>query len=697
MNKRIYLSVVCILAINATASDLGTIEVSDVIDTKVIENVSNDEVKSADLAEALHKQVPSINLIRRSGIANDITLRGQKRDNINITIDSSKIYGACPNRMDPPTSHIVTSNIDTIKLSEGPFDVENFGSLSGVVKVKTKKPTKELEGEIETTIGSFGYKKFGASASGGNDTVQVLVVGSSETSKQYEDGDGNTMAQQIKIATNGTNQAGTQLATKYEDIDAYTKKSIMAKTFVKVTDNQDLEFSYTQNRSDDIIYANSKMDALYDDSDIFNLKYTIRELGKYSEKLEVKAYNSQVEHPMSTKYRKSSGVDSVNEVVSELTTDMTGVKVLNDIAIDEDLLTIGVDASKRNWDGTYIGYGEKKAITGRVSIEDVDTTNNAFFTRYSKDIENINIKIGARVNDTTISTANKTYKDVDFNSLDLNILATFNKDENTKYFTAIGKASRVPDGRELYFNSSMNVMSGTPTLNQTTNNEIDLGVEKSYENGYVKFKTFYSQLDDYIYFNKGNTKTFSMKGTPTTVAYNSFENIDATIYGLELNGAYDINDDSYIDFGTSYKIGKKDEVLTSKNVNTITGETTVKNQTDKDLADINPLKLNIAFNYDIDYSLSTKIELIHSCSWDKYDSDNGEQKLDGYDIVNLKAKKDFSKNFEITLGIDNLFDKTYAVSNTYADLILLSDGTSGEVMLFNEPGRYIYTNIKYKF
>ena len=89
------------------------------------------------------------------------------------------------------------------------------------------------------------------------------------------------------------------------------------------------------------------------------------------------------------------------------------------------------------------------------------------------------------------------------------------------------------------------------------------------------------------------------------------------------------------------------------------------------------------------------IEFINVSSWNKYDSDNGEQHISGYNIVNLKAQTTVAKNFEITVGIDNLFDKTYAVSNTYRDLTLLSDGT--EVMLLNEPGRYIYTSLKYKF
>jgi iron complex outermembrane receptor protein len=45
--------------------------------------------------------------------------------------------------------------------------------------------------------------------------------------------------------------------------------------------------------------------------------------------------------------------------------------------------------------------------------------------------------------------------------------------------------------------------------------------------------------------------------------------------------------------------------------------------------------------------------------------------------------------------VNNILDKTYAQSNTYADLVLLTGG--GDVMLMNEPGRYIYTNLDFKF
>ena len=53
------------------------------------------------LGEALFKQSPSVSLVRRSGVANDIIVRGQKKDNINVTIDGVKVYGACPEQNGP--------------------------------------------------------------------------------------------------------------------------------------------------------------------------------------------------------------------------------------------------------------------------------------------------------------------------------------------------------------------------------------------------------------------------------------------------------------------------------------------------------------------------------------------------------------------------------------------------------------------
>ncbi len=658
----------------AMAEQLGTISV----ESTRVSDVSGEEVKSADLADALSKQLPSISIVRRSGIANDIILRGQKKDNINITIDNSKIYGACPNRMDPPTSHILTNNIDSINIIEGPYDVENFGSLSGSVSIITKKPAQELEGEISVNMGSWDYRKTAASFSGGSEGVGFMLSVSRESSGQYEDGDGNDFYQQI-ANLDPSAPAGVQYKDIYRNLDAYDKRTVMGKLFFDLSDNQQLRLSATANRSDDILYPSSKMDAIYDDSNLYNIEYSITDLGKYSRALDVQYYVTEVDHPMSTFYRNSSGPDSVNEKTNHLTTEMQGFKIKNRLDINSDTeLSIGIDSSVRNWDGEYLGEGTQTAVTGYDSIADVDTENTALFAELERRFTNFDIKAGVRFDDTSITPDSNTgLPSNDYQSVSANIRSTITANSNTRYFIGAGKSTRVPDARELYFQGAMvngmmvmTPLIGTPDLDDTSNYEIDLGVENSYDAFNVKTRLFYSQLKDYIYYNADNASS------------NAFENIDASIYGLEINGSYFVNDTLFIDFGLAWLRGEKDQPLAG--------------QTDTDLAEITPLKANISANYEYGYKNMASIELVAVDAWDNYDADNGEQALPGYGVINIKLTHHLSKQFELTAGIDNLLDRTYAASNTYKDLTLLADG-SGDVMLMNEPGQYAYINAAYKF
>jgi len=338
----IYLSFACALSLQAAQVELGTIDVEAKVDTEVIKDVHGEDIKSADLAEALFKQSPSIALSRRSGIANDIFVRAQRKDNINVTIDGTKVCGACPNRMDPPISHVATNNVDYIEINEGPYSVEDFGVLSADVKIHTIKPSEELEGEVNLGFGSWGYKKASFNVGGGiTDTVRFLLSASAETGEQYEDGDGNDFVGQIDREISAGAVPGTvQYQPQYQDMDAYNKKTVMAKLFWNITDNQELRLSYTANRSDDILYPSSKMDAIYDDSDIFNVEYIAKDLGTYSKELNVQLYQSTVEHPMSTMYRI---MGASSEMTHALDTKMQGAKIKNSFDLDNHTITVGLD------------------------------------------------------------------------------------------------------------------------------------------------------------------------------------------------------------------------------------------------------------------------------------------------------------------------------------------------------------------
>lgn len=669
MNKALYLSIACMALLHASDVAMDVIDV----EATVLEDVSGDEVKSADLAEALTQKISNISLVRRSGIANDIILRGQKKDNINVVVDGGKIYGGCPNRMDPPTSHIMTNNISGIKIIEGPYDVENFGTLSGGVYVTTKKPTRDISGEVSVNIGSWNYKKVSAGISGGTDRMRLLLSASTESSDQYEDGNGNNFAQQMNdYVVHHLALAGTLYQDKYSNLDAYDKRSLMGKVYIDITDDQELELSYTANRSNDVLYPSSKMDALYDDSDLFNAKYTLSHLSDYSKEFSILGYYSYVEHPMSTKYRKmavSEAAAMTGAVTSYLESSIAGIKVKNIMDISDDTeWRVGIDMSRRNWDGRYhsqTGRGPE----GKPNIDDVNTDNIGMFTELQKRYDMLDVTVGVRYDATKITTAG-TQPDNDYSRFNANVFATYNVGESLRLFGGLGQSSRVPDPKELYFQSSMGGLIGTPHLHDTINREIDLGVENQYENVTLRTKIFYSMLRDYIYYNASKM-------------LNRYENVDATVYGFDISGSIYGTDEFYVDFGVAYQRGKKEDPLSA--------------QTDIDMAEIPPLKANIAFNYEYAEDSKITLETFGATAWEDYDAQNGEQPLDSYMVVNVKVDHSFGNGFSLAAGVDNIFDRTYAVSNTYSDLTLITDGTTKEVMLMNEPGRYLYANATYRF
>ncbi|MGJ0353364.1 TonB-dependent receptor [Aliarcobacter cryaerophilus] len=657
VKKITMLSFVVATALNANeATTLNEITIVEKSNSKLIKDINSEELKSADLAEALMKNSANISIVRRNGIANDIILRGQKKDNINILIDGAKIYGACPNRMDPPTSHVVTNNIKSVKIIEGPYDVENFGTLSGLVKVETKDPKEGFHGELNLNAGSFNYKKASATIEGGNDKVKALISASTEKSDPYKDGNGDNFLEQQR-------KKGLLVKDQYKDgnIDAFEKKSVLTKLQFNITDDQDLKLSYTANRSDGILYPAGPMDADYDDSDIYTLGYTIRELGSFSKELNLDYYYSKVDHPMSTKLRNGG---QMNYNTNYMQSSIWGAKIKNSMEVADSLVTIGLDTSVRNWKGerstTNVATGLVRPGTfsmgvynpNPISLDSTDTTNKAVFAKVEKSFGKLDLEAGMRYDNTDIDSINSAKTDKKYTSLNANVFATYNADENTKYFAGIGKSSRVPDARELY-------MGANNDLEDTKNYQADLGFDKTIGNFNIKPKIFYSELKDYIYNSS------------------KFENIDAKIYGADVSGYYYFTDDLSLDFALAYLRGKKDG-----------------NYTDKDLAEIPPLKANFALNYEYKKA-KFKAEVIAVDRWDSYDASAKEQEIAGYALMNLKYSQELFKNFELTLGVDNLFDKVYNSTNTYQDIRYVEVG--GEQILFNDPGRYGYVNLKYSF
>lgn len=95
----------------------------------------------------LFKDIKGFGISKRGAFASEPVFRSFKYEELNVQYDGGmKILNACPNRMDPITTHMIPEEVEKIEIVKGPFTVrfgENFG---GIINIVTKSNTNLHEG-----------------------------------------------------------------------------------------------------------------------------------------------------------------------------------------------------------------------------------------------------------------------------------------------------------------------------------------------------------------------------------------------------------------------------------------------------------------------------------------------------------------------------------------------------------------------
>ncbi|MEZ4908552.1 MAG: TonB-dependent receptor plug domain-containing protein [Saprospiraceae bacterium] len=89
----------------------------------------------------LFSDIPGFSIQKRSASAIEPSLRSFKYEEMNIKFDGcAKVINACPNRMDPITSHIIPEEIDKLEIIKGPYTVRFGQTFGGIVNMITSVP-----------------------------------------------------------------------------------------------------------------------------------------------------------------------------------------------------------------------------------------------------------------------------------------------------------------------------------------------------------------------------------------------------------------------------------------------------------------------------------------------------------------------------------------------------------------------------
>ncbi len=660
-----------------TVFDLGQVVVSedeDVQEKLMIEEktrISQKTLKShkvVDLAEILSDEMIEASMIRKSGYGNEVGLRGFTKSNLRFTLDDTLIEGSCGSRKDPPLSHINLLAIKRIEVKEGPYDVSVPGALGGDINVMTKDTQKGVHGEALSKFGSFGYFSQGGYVTAGSASWQGLLGYNYSKSGQYKDGAGN----ELSSFNPAYNDDG-------KNMDAFRKNDFWGKVFVELSEKQNLLFSSSYGEASDIMTPRVAMDTEKEKTYLNKVEYTFGDLNSISDQLRLSAYYNRVEHYPYGEYRTGGVNNRRIEAISSITGAQLENKTLSDLAV----FTYGTDLYHRNWYGDVFDRTTGAVVNDNL-FPDVNELNFGLYVKAERDIGKLSATAGLRL-DVFHSEANEDLKFskamTDTNAQTdvlpgANVFLKYFFTEDTKVFGGVGLTNRTPTAVERYIQEGATYY-GNPDLKPSRNFETDLGVESKLTPR-LKFKTkvFYSYLPDYIYQQaSGGVKTYT--------------NIDAYMFGGDATAVYDLLQGFALEGGVAYQRGRKLDQPAGNN--------------DKHLSEICPLKTKLALTFEKNGFFAV-YEWMHSLDSKDIDRDAGETLLKGWDVFNFRAgyqffeeegRQAFLNGLSLNFGIDNMFDKKYTMANSYEYDPTDPGGTN--VKIVNEPGRFIYGSLSYKF
>lgn len=633
-----------------------------------------EEIQPVDIGDLLKKDVEGITVIRRSGAALDPVLRGMSKDRLNTLVDGGFIFGACANRMDPPTFHITPYGTEGVDVTKGPFDVTlGPGGLGGTINIVTKGPEHyekfELHPEIRGGFDSVSDGlKGGLTLQGGQAPLGFNLSYDYKDYDGYRDGNGN------RITTDFKQQNFTA------GVDYFLEK------------DKKIGFNYIGQRGKDVFYPTLAMDSPKDDMDMAALKLDFKNLSGLVNGLEARVYSSQVEHMMDnySKFIYTNPAPTMKmEAPSESRT--YGGKLKATLAL-LDGTDAGIDYYNRWWDITL-----KRWTLAGMRMSDIrampDTTiqDSGVFIQPKKKFGNLTVTAGARIDfvnaqanavgATEAGYFNTYYGSGTSSNLDKSetnvggfFKGNYNVSDGIDIYAGIGKGVRTADPRER-FRVLLPIPGGkwdigNPNLNPEESLQFEIGNKVKIGRFHYDVSIFHNSINNYItQFNTG--KTFSSQPVM------GYKNVDAALYGGELSAGVLVIENISLIGSTSYTWGE--------------------NRTEnKPLPEIMPWQGKLGIRYD---ELSGKYwgELMGRfvAGQDRFDPVVDPGTTPGFSTFDFRLGWKPVGSLLLTTGVENILDKYY-YEHTSKNFAFNQDGYKTTDRI-SEPGRNIYLNLSWVF
>ncbi|MES9854741.1 MAG: TonB-dependent copper receptor [Candidatus Thiodiazotropha sp. L084R] len=639
----------------------------------------------ADAADFL-RDINGVSGIRMGGGGIDPIIRGQSQNRLNIIMDGAYIHGGCPNRMDPPTAYSAMESYDSVTVIKGSQTVIYGGGGSGGT-VLFERSTPQFEpGKPYLGRADVGYKsnsqtkEASVDLAAGNELGYARGIIGYKDADNYEDGDGN------EVRSSFSNQSGNLLL-------GYTPDQ-----------NKVLQLNLEATREDDAYYAGAGMDSPMSDADNIRLKYEQSDnLGPLSG-IKAEIYSSEVDHLMDNYSLRELTAPMRMSVPTS--SDTKGGRLMGDLMLGETTLTVGFDYqnNERNAD-RFSGMPTMDPTTLQsIMWPGAELEQTGIFAEVSLPVSNKDrVKAGLRYDrvDASISRGDEK-PDLGPSPTPNNLYAAYyadtsdDKTENNvggfvqyereigdgTLYTGLSRSVRTADSTERYLASFMrNMMTGmdsswvgNPELEPEKHHQIEAGLRWEGDAWDTDVSVFYNDVSDFILRDKARGQDGVLVSNGTATIY---RNVDAEFYGIEWQGGYRI----------------LDSLSTTASLAYVRAENTTD---DHPLAQISPLEATLGMEYTLG-ALDFGGQVRMNAKQTRADLENGSgqdaQETPGWAVIDLYGSYEITRSADVSFGIDNLLDKSYAYHVNRAN----ADPFNPEAIQVNEPGREVWLKAGIKF
>lgn len=598
----------------------------------------------------LTARIPGGARVGNGAISGQMAYRGLFGERLNLRVDGQRFASGGPNLMDPVFHYAPEPLIAAVVIDRGVSPVSAGPGLGGGADARFKRIG--FAANATPVIGadlSLGARSVDAGVSGGGvvgaatDRWRVNLLGAIEEADDLDYGDGTVAGSGYEREVYGVS-AGVRFGAGELSLD--------------------LRRQHT-GRSGNPPFP---MDIVYFDTDFARLGYLVQ-LGDAT--LEFRVHGTSVDHLMDN-FSQRPAPEPMRTRATFATAETRGAEVSVGFGVLSGEVRAGIDGELIEHDVTITNPNNAAFLV--TPFPDVELSRTGAFVEWTGAMGLFEGEIGTRIDrhgwdagapelgaalpmgPTMLAAAfAASQREGDAVTVDAVARLWTPADDGVSWRFTFARKQRMP-GYIQRFGwlpitasgglADGNTYVGDLDLDPETAWIVEFGVDWMTSDAYVRPTLFMRWVNDFIQgtpfdatpgiIDSPVEMVSSMNGDPTPLRW---ANVDARLYGLDLDAGFDLPGPLRLDGTFSYVRGERSDI-------------------DDDLYRVTPPNLRLGLTWEADSWTST-LQVRAVAQQDRVSVTNDETAADGYAVLDLFGDWQVGERVSVAGGIENLFDRTY--------------------------------------